>query len=238
MSNGLSLFGVGPDGIPEMFATQLREPGGGERLAAVITEGARGRMVAPDFLRVAAQVLVEHYGRQPQPTPDFVFEANAAALRLLSDVTMEPCPAPSVRRLLGYPTSVDLHQTLDAAGRDAWAIALRLIPDDDSLPLDAAIGHEWVLSQSAIDRMTGIPRTSVTSHREKYRTIVDAIAPWLLLGLCLSPQRAKAGMSEKAIENVVSRVPREDILALVGGFNLTAPRVVGKGSLLDIDPNG
>jgi len=236
MTQSFSVFGVGPDGIPEMFASQLRQPGGGERLANLIIDGSVGARVAPDYLRTLAVVLLEWYRDHP-PIPDFVFRANAAANGMLSADTAQPSPPPNVKRLLGYPTGVNLRKALNAAGRDAAAIAMRLASQGGDLE-EIVGGVEqcpYVISRNAMEFMTGIKRTSLDRrYRDKseYRHLVNAAAEWLALEFALHGLQS---MTDRQIARAIEQMSTRDVLDMMGSFNPTPPRPTRcTGSLLDV----
>ena len=213
-----SLFGIGRDGIPDLFQHALAQPGGPERLARLVIDGSIDKKVPPDYLKTVAQVMVEWAARRPEAVPDFVLKANAAALGLLSPNTEGPLPAPSVRRLMGFPTNVKLDIFLEAVARDALALSLSYMTEPGRFPdLQGMMDAPWALSVNALAATLGVPRSALRGYRAKpeYRRIVQEVSGWALLLWCAVRDRPPHGLRVKEVRDRILSIPCDDILGLV-----------------------
>lgn len=226
----VSLFGIGADGIPKKYQAILREDGGPEGLARSIIEDARaeflgeskpGTRLQSGEIRSAAFVLLEWYSAHGVPVPPVALEAVAFALSLVSPDRFQPLAPKVVRAQLGYPTGIRLKPFMDAAGRDAIALALKALAEQAD-PADlSTLAHEgrWVLRLTPLSKIVNLTAAVLRGYRIKseYRATVANFATWILYGWQLSGKatRKTAGNVDE-IERRVLRLPKTFILQKVG----------------------
>lgn len=128
-----------PETLPDWFRYQM-DQGRGEALAKLVILNAkdrRGKVAASrkstyvppsEDGRMLAQMLVAWYGARPEPMPDFVYDANVAALGLHSRNTGEELAGVVMREALGVPQGVDHLSFIECAGRDALTMAIFVAP--------------------------------------------------------------------------------------------------------------
>lgn len=236
-TTSFSLFGLGRDGIPKGYQRLLRTDGGPEKLARAIIEECQadaartksGIRLQSEWVRAAAQVLLEWYSASGLPPSSIALEANAHAMSLTSpDRIGQPLAPKAARHELGLPSRVQLTHFMEAAGRDALALALAVTAgkDDMSSVARRANSGKWALVATPLARTVGAARSTLEGYRlqDAYREIVTHFGFWTVLRWKLNGMAERMGPATPAkIAKRALRIPRSVVLAGVGDSDEFAP---------------